>query len=155
VGLGTDGQSTNNGQSLWETMKYAMFAQKGRFGAQWGSAELALELATIGGARAIGMEDRIGSLQAGKQADLILVDLWAPQFQPRSTWPSNLVYANLPSAVDTVLVAGSVLVEGGRLRAWDADEIIAGANRASAEMESRTGLGAKYRARSRWSWVEG
>lgn len=154
VGLGTDGQSSNNGQSLWDTMKYAVFVQKSRFDARWGSAELALELATIRGARAIGMEESIGSLEVGKKADLILVDLSGPQFQPTVTWPSNIVYANLPSAVRTVVVDGSILVDDGQLCRWDASQLAAGANRAAAEMEAQTGLAVKYRARSRWSWVE-
>ena len=99
IGLGTDGASTNNGQNLWETMKMAIFMQKSRFGAAWGSAELALELATIGGARAIGMDSEIGSIEVGKRADLIVIDLLQPHLVPRSTWPSNLVYSGDPHAV--------------------------------------------------------
>lgn len=152
VGLGTDGASTNNGQNMWEVMKSAVFLQKSRLGAGWGSAELALELATIGGARAIGMEDRIGSLEPGKRADLIVVDLARPHLVPRGTWPSNLVYSGSPDAVRTVLVEGQVLVEDGRLTLWDHDEVVRAGDDAADLMNSRTALNDLYRARSRWSW---
>src|SRR5690606_34838736 len=84
IGLGTDGASTNNSQNMWEVMKTGIFLQKSRFGAAWGSAELALELATIGGARAIGLDAEVGSLEVGKRADLMIVDLARPHLVPRS-----------------------------------------------------------------------
>lgn len=155
VGLGTDGASTNNGQNMWETMKMAVFLQKSRFGATWGSGELALELATIGGARAIGMADTIGSLEPGKQADLIVVDLDVPQHLPRLTWPSNLVYSHEHTAIDTVMVAGEVLVESGRLVGWDMAQIAAEANRAAGEVDAATGVFSRYQRRTRWNWVAG
>ena len=153
VGLGTDGASTNNGQNMWEVMKTAMFLQKSRFGAEWGSAELALELATLGGARAIGMEDRIGSLEAGKRADVVVATLHKPELVPHATWPSNLVYSSSPSAVRTVLVDGRVVVDDGRVVAWEHDEVIAHGNRMALEMDAHTGLARAYRQRSRWRWV--
>ena len=72
VGLGVDGASTNNGQNVWETMKMAMLFQKQfREKPDFGSAELALELMTRGGAAALHMEDEIGSLEPGKRAKRI------------------------------------------------------------------------------------
>lgn len=155
VGLGTDGSSTNNGQNMWEAMKMAMFLQKARFGATWGSAELALELATLGGANAIGMADRIGSLEPGKQADLMVVDLDVPQHAPRATWPSNIVYSNEHTAVRTVMVAGEVLVDDGVLLGWDLPQVCAAADRAAEEVEAATGLYSRYRNRTRWTWIHG
>lgn len=152
IGLGTDGASTNNGQNLWETMKMAIFMQKSRFGAAWGSAELALELATIGGARAIGMDAEIGSVEVGKRADLILVDLLRPYLVPRNTWPSNLVYSGSPHAVRSVLVDGVTVVDEGRLSMWDHDEVVRAGNASADLMNSRTGLADLYRERSRWTW---
>lgn len=152
VGLGTDGASTNNGQNMWEAMKFGIFLQKSRFGAAWGSAELALELATIGGAQAIGMDQEIGSLEAGKRADLMVVDLDRPHLVPRSTWPSNLVYSGNPSAVSLVLVNGEVLVDGGRLTRWDHADVVAGGDAAADRMNRITGLADRYRGRSRWTW---
>ncbi len=152
IGLGTDGASTNNAQNMWEVMKSAVFLQKSRHGAAWGSAELALELATIGGARAIGMDAEIGSLEVGKRADLMVVDLARPHLVPRSTWPSNLVYSGNPDAVRTVVVEGRVLVDDGRLTGWDHDELVRGGDAAADRMNAVTGLGDLYRGRSRWTW---
>lgn len=152
VGFGTDGASTNNGQNMWEAMKMGMFLQKSRFGASWGSAELALELATIGGARAIGMDDEIGSLEVGKRADFLVVDLARPHLVPRSTWPSNLVYSGNPDAVATVVVGGQVVVDERRLTMWDHDEVVAGGDNAAELMNDVTGLADMYRGRSRWTW---
>ncbi len=152
IGLGTDGASTNNGQNMWEVMKSAIFLQKSRFGASWGSAELALELATLGGARAIGMDAEIGSLEVGKRADLMVVDLLRPHLVPLGTWPSNLVYSGSPDAVRTVLVDGVPVVEDGRLTMWDQDEVVRGGNSAADLMNTRTGLTDMYRRRSSWTW---
>ena len=155
VGLGTDGSSTNNGQNMWEAMKMAMFLQKVRKGPTWGSGELALELGSLGGARAIGLDDRIGSLEPGKQADLIVVALDVPQHVPRATWPSNIVYSNEHTAVRTVMVAGRVLVDDGVLVGWDIPEICAAAHRAADEVEAATGVYGRYQQRTRWTWVRG
>lgn len=152
IGLGTDGASTNNGQNMWETMKMAIFMQKSRFNAAWGSAELALELATIGGARAIGMDSEIGSIEVGKRADLIVVDLLRAHLVPRSTWPSNLVYSGGPHAVRTVMIDGVTVVDDGRLNVWDHDEVVRSGNRAADVMNTRTGLADAYRERTRWKW---
>lgn len=152
VGLGTDGASTNNGQNVWEVMKSAIFLQKSRLGASWGSAELALELATIGGAQAIGLQDEVGSIEVGKRADLMIVDLNRPHLVPRGTWPSNLVYSGNPDAVRTVLVDGVALVDDGRLTRWDHDEVVRAGNAAADVMNSRTGLADMYRERSGWTW---
>lgn len=154
VGLGTDGASTNNGQNMWETMKMAMFMQKSRFGADWGSAELALELATIGGARAIGLDDEIGSLEVGKQADLIVIDLARAHLVPRATWPTNLVYAGNPNAVISVVVKGEFLVDDGRLTRWDEQEIVQAGDRAAEQVDRAIGLATSYRDRSVWNWQD-
>lgn len=154
VGLGTDGSSTNNGQDLWETMKMAVFLQKDRQGATWGSAELALELATIGGAQALGMDDTIGSIEIGKRADLVVLDPGRPGVAPRSTWVSNLVYAPDSSAVRTVLVDGRPVAVDGKVVAWDDDLTVQLADAAALALDERGGLAAKYRARSRWRWID-
>lgn len=154
VGLGTDGASTNNGQNMWETMKMAMFMQKSRFGAGWGSAELALELATIGGARAIGLDNEIGSLEPGKQADLIVIDLARTHLVPRSTWPTNLVYSGSPNAVVSVLVKGEFLVDEGRLTVWDQDEVVRSGDRAADQINQAIGLAEDYHSRTRWTWED-
>ena len=152
VGLGTDGASTNNGQNMWETMKFAIFLQKSRFDARFGSAELALELATIGGARAAGMDQSIGSIEIGKRADLVILATDRPHVLPQVTLVSNAVYAANPSIVETVLVDGRVVVSDGSLSAWDAAQTQALADDMAAQLNRTTGLADAYRARSRWKW---
>lgn len=153
VGLGTDGASTNNSQNLWETMKFAIFLQKSRFGARWGSAELALELATIGGARAVGMDHLIGSIEVGKRADVVVLSTDRPQTLPRATWVSNAVYSADPSIVELVLVDGRIVVSDGTPTAWDSDDTAALADTAAELLNRTTRLADGYRARSRWRWL--
>ena len=153
VGLGTDGASTNNSQNLWETMKFAIFLQKSRLDARWGSAEQALELATVGGASAVGLEQSIGSIEVGKRADLAVLATDRPQTLPRATWVSNAVYSADPSIVELVLVDGRVVVSNGKVTAWDGAETAAMVDAAAEMMNRTTGLAGQYRARSRWQWL--
>jgi len=98
------------------------------------SAEDALEMATIDGARALGREDDLGSLEAGKRADIVLVDL-----RKAHTWPvadpvAALVYAAHGGDVDTVIVDGRVLLRGGAFVDVDEAAILADAERAAGEV---------------------
>jgi 5-methylthioadenosine/S-adenosylhomocysteine deaminase len=156
LGLGVDGASTNNGQNLWETMKMALLFQKERTGdASFGSAELALELATLGGARALHMEDRVGSLEPGKQADLISLDVSRINLAPRQTLVSNLVYSNDPQAVRDVYVAGQPVVVDGVHQLLDREAVIAAAEEALERVLERTGLRSYLETRSAWRWHRG
>ena len=153
VGLGVDGASTNNSQNLWETMKMALLVQKERTAdASFGSAELALELATRGGAAALHMEDRIGSLEAGKQADFISIDVNRIALAPRQTLISNLVYSNDPQAVRDVFIGGEPVVVDGVHRFFDRDAVVAAAEEALARVLERSGLKAYLESRTRWHW---
>lgn len=156
VGLGVDGASTNNGQNVWETMKLALLLQKERTGnAGFGSAELALELMTRGGAAALHMEDRIGSLAAGKQADFICIDVSRAALAPRQTLISNLVYSNDPHAVRDVYVAGEAVVVDGVHRFLDRESIVAAAEEALEKVLERSGLKSYLASRSSWRWRRG
>lgn len=153
VGLGVDGASTNNSQNLWETMKMALLFQKERTAdAGFGSAELALELATRGGAAALHMEDRIGSLEPGKQADFISIDTARTALAPRQTLISNLVYSNDPLAVRDVYVAGEAVVVNGVHRFLERDAVLMAANEALGRILERSGLKPYLEARSGWQW---
>ena len=153
VGLGTDGSSTNNSQNVWETMKMAMLFQKQRLEqASFGSAELALELMTSGGAAALHMEDEIGSLQPGKRADLIVIDIERLPLSPVQTVVSNLVYSNDPWAVQDVYIDGKVIINGGVHRSLDSGSVIAKAQRAAGQLLESTGLDTYLLERSRWQW---
>ncbi len=114
VGLGTDGPASNNDLDLWEEIDTAAKLHKvTRFDPTVLSAFEALTLATIGGARAIDMDDRIGSLEAGKLADLIVIDPAGYHQQPFYDVYSTLVYSTKAADVTDVIVHGRLLVDGG------------------------------------------
>lgn len=126
VGLGSDGAISNNSLSMWETMKIASLLQKvSRYDATALGAEAALRMATIDGARTLGVDDHIGSIEVGKDADLITVDLWQPHLLPITQseghdpvlW--NLVFAARASDVNNVWVQGHHRVSDCRLTGID------------------------------------
>lgn len=91
-------------------------------------------MATIEAAQCMGMEESVGSLRAGKKADVVLVALDTPAMSPVLAWPvrnivPNLVYSASGSEVDTVLIDGAFVVENGRMRTIDEDAEIKRANR--------------------------
>lgn len=100
----------------------------------------ALEMVTIDAARALGKEEQLGSLEVGKQADIVLVDMHKPHLYPLVMPVNRLVYFAKGSDVDTVLVAGDVLVEGGRATQVDEDEIMDQAQTEALLALERTGL---------------
>lgn len=112
IGLGTDGPAgSNNDLNMFEEMDLAAKLQKVTSGDPTAlNAREALEMATIRGARALGMQDRIGSLETGKLADLIMVDLSAPHATPLFDVQSQAVYALKGSDVKTVMVNGRLVV---------------------------------------------
>jgi 5-methylthioadenosine/S-adenosylhomocysteine deaminase len=123
VGLGTDGAASNNDLDLWGEIKLAALLHKGvRHEATAIPAATALRMATQGGAEAIGMGDEIGSLMAGKRADLIQVALDSPRLAPLYDPVSHLVYAVTPQDVVTTIVEGRVLMREGRVLSVDGDE---------------------------------
>jgi 5-methylthioadenosine/S-adenosylhomocysteine deaminase len=137
VALGSDQASGNNCNNIFNEMKLTALFNKIKFrDPTVMPAWAVLRMATIEGARAIGLDHEIGSLEAGKQADMILVDLKAPNLSPVLETPirnivPNLVYAATGHEVKTVLVAGQVLVRDGVV--LTADE---GAVRAEAQAQA-------------------
>lgn len=127
VGLGTDGPAgSNNDFNLFEEMDLAAKLQKVVTGdPQAVSARQAVEMATLRGARALGMEDRIGSLEPGKYADLITVRLDAAHATPLFDVYSQMVYALKGSDVRDVMVHGRWLVREGRPLTLNAARILA------------------------------
>jgi cytosine/adenosine deaminase-related metal-dependent hydrolase len=111
VGLGTDDGNCNNGVNFLSDMKFAALLQKARYGNPAVlTAERVLEMATIDGARAIGMADRLGSLEEGKQADLVLLDVTGAHLQPHTSTASALVHQANGTEVHTVVVGGRVVM---------------------------------------------
>ena len=126
VCLGTDGAASNNDLDMLGEMRTAALLAKGVAGrADAVTAEQVLAMATINGARALGLADQIGSVERGKWADLCCVDLKRP-----ATWPvydpvAQLVYAGCRDQVEDVWVAGRRMVADGRLTRIDDTAIIA------------------------------
>ncbi|MGQ9898247.1 MAG: amidohydrolase [Acidobacteriota bacterium] len=120
IGLGTDGAASNNDLDMFEEMDTAAKLHKVvRRDPTVMPAEAVLEMATIEGARAIHMADRIGSLEAGKLADFIIVDASHPRQLPNYRLVSTLVYATQSSDVETVVVNGKVLMRDRRVLTLD------------------------------------
>lgn len=132
VALGADGAACNNNLDAFLEMRLATLIQGLRLEAGALSAEAALEMATMGGARALGLEDQIGSIEVGKRADLILVDISLPHNSPGQDIYSRLVFSCTARDVRTVVVDGKVLLEDGRLLVLDDEEVVR-----KAEEESR------------------
>ncbi len=155
VGLGTDGATSNNGQDLWETAKMAVLLQKTRLADRtYASAELGLELLTIGGARALHMEDRIGSLEPGKQADVICIDIDRPALTPRATVTSNLVYSHDRAAVRHVYVGGVEQLRDGEPVNLDVGAVARLVEEQAGRVLSAPGVGQGFAERSRMRWAD-
>lgn len=124
VGLGTDGAASNNRLDMFGEMRLAALLAKGASGdAEVLPAWQVLEMATINGARALGMEDEIGSLEAGKLADLIALDFSGLEIQPCYDVISHLVYAAGREQVSHAWVAGEAVLENGELTRLDDNEL--------------------------------
>lgn len=125
VGLGTDGSASNNRLDMFGEMRLAALLAKGVSGnAEVLPAWQALEMATINGARALGLDHEIGTLESGKRADLVALDLGRLETQPCYDVISHLVYAAGREQVTHVWVEGRALVEESRLTTLDGREIL-------------------------------
>ena len=128
VALGADGAACSNRLDVWSQLWLAGLAASLRGGPGALHASEVFELATLGGARALGLEHEIGSVEPGKRADLVVLHL--SRHEPNGDVYTTLVYSARPDDVQTVLIDGRVVVEGGRLvrldeRAVRTDAIVA------------------------------
>jgi 5-methylthioadenosine/S-adenosylhomocysteine deaminase len=125
VGLGTDSNLSNNNLDMFEEMRLAAMLQKvSTQNAQAISCEAALRMATLGSARCLGLGDEIGSLEVGKRADIILVDLRKPHMWPTFTGPAGnvveqLVYSANANDVIATFVGGRALMLKGEVKTLD------------------------------------
>ncbi len=125
VGLGTDGAASNNDLDMFEAMRQAAFQQKLiSMDPTAISAPEALEMATIGGARVLGQQARIGSIEAGKRADLIVVGMSRSRQQPLFDPVSQIVYASRGDDVETTIVNGKVLMRDRKVLTLDAARVL-------------------------------
>ena len=129
VGIGTDGAASNNDLDMFEATRQAAFLAKLQTGDPRAvPARTALEMATIEGARALGMDALIGSLEPGKRADVIAVSMTAPRQTPMYDILSHLVYATHGDDVRTTIVNGRVLMRERKLLTLDEPAVLSEAH---------------------------
>ena len=122
--LGTDGCGSNNTQNMFAEMNTAALIYKGaNKKAQCISAEDVLKFATVNGAKAIGMEGRLGILKEGALADIIILNIDTPQFYPTCNLISGLVYSATGREVETVIVDGEPVMENRKFLTIDAEKV--------------------------------
>ncbi len=147
VALGTDAGDCANFMDIVRAMYLAALLFKDiRFDPKVMGAETALEMATINGAKALGMAHELGSLEPGKKADLVLFDADTPEWQPLYCEPYNLVYSASGASTDTVIVDGKIVMEHREVKTIDEREVIARVKELSRGVEARSGV----RPPTRW-----
>jgi len=136
VALGTDGAASNNDLNLLAEMRTAALLAKGIAGsASAVPAEAALRMATINGAKALGIDDQTGSLEPGKAADIVAVDLGNPHTQPLYHACSQMVYAASSHQVTQVWIQGRQVIRDGTPLTLEPDAILAAARRWQARIK--------------------
>ncbi|WP_296884868.1 amidohydrolase family protein [uncultured Methanobrevibacter sp.] len=125
VAIGTDGASSNNNLDIIEELKTASLLQKvSTLDPKVLTSDEAIAMGTINGAKALGLDDEIGSIEVGKKADLILIDTNNANMVPDSSkLSSNVIYSANGSNVDTTICNGVILMENKKLTTLDEDEI--------------------------------
>ena len=141
VGLGCDGGPSNNCYDMIREMKTASLLHKVRtLDPLTMKAGTVLEMATIGGARALGLEQQIGSIEVGKKADLVLVNLGSAHLTPTFNPISSIVYAAEGSDVETVIVDGRIIMENKVVKTLDEERVIRVANDHASKLLKRAGV---------------
>lgn len=125
VGLGTDGAASNNNLDMLEEMRSAALLHKvSTMDPTAIPSYKALEMATVNGARTLGLEGEIGVLQPGHKADVILIDFEQPHLYPRHDVIAHTVYAAQSSDIKTVIIDGRIIMENRRVLTMDETEIL-------------------------------
>ncbi len=137
VSLGADGAACNNRLDMFTEMRTAALLQKITKGTDALPARRVLRMATLDGARALGLEREIGSLEIGKRADLIILDLERLHLTPHPDIVSTVVYAAETSDVRTVVVDGQILLRDGELQTLNEREVIAEAQQQAEALAVR------------------
>jgi len=138
VGIGTDGAACNNSFDMFESMKIAALLQKTHYvDSTVLPAEKVLRMATIEGAKALGLEDIVGSLEVGKKADLILIDFEKPHLTPTHDFYANLVYSAHGSDVVTVIVDGEILMENRKVKTLNESTVIKRTRKTALDLVER------------------
>ena len=138
VSIGTDGPASNNNMDMLEEMKITALLQKvTTMDPTVLNAEEVFKMATINGAKSLGLEDQIGSIEVGKKADITLIDAKSPQLTPFRNPISHIVYSANGGNVDTVICNGEISDENRELLTLDENMILEAAQNASEELLSK------------------
>lgn len=147
IGLGTDSFLSNNNLDMFEEMRLGSYLQKlSQMNASALPCREVLKMATVGGAACLGVEKEVGSLEAGKKADIILVNLRSPHLYPLflgepTNLVENLVYSANAGDVDTTIVNGRVLMESRKVKSLCEDEVLQKAEEAAQDLYERARSG--------------
>jgi 5-methylthioadenosine/S-adenosylhomocysteine deaminase len=140
VALGADGAPCNNHRDPWIELRHAALLAKVRTGVTTLPARAAFELATIGGARALGIDREVGSLEIGKRADVVVVRIDGPHVEPGGDAWSRLVYGCTSRDVEHVLVDGVPVVRDGTHLRLDREEVLGNARIQARKLVTRVGF---------------
>ncbi len=145
VGLATDGAASNNSQNMIEVLKFTALLQKvNSMDPTILTAEKVLEMATIGGARTLGMEKEIGSIEIDKKADIFIYNpALTAQSTPMHNPVSTLVYSGSQVGVETVVIDGNIIMEKGKILPVDEKEVIKEGQNIADDLSKRAHTGDK------------
>lgn len=142
LSLGADGAPCNNNLDMFNEMRLAALIQKPVHGPTAMNARSVFRMATIGGARAVGLEKQIGSLELGKKADMAILNLnnfhMYPSFDVDPI--SRIVYSATRADVETTIINGKIIMENGKMRTINKDVILHEANRSIQRLLKRTAI---------------
>lgn len=139
VGIGADGAPCNNNLDMFQEMRLTAYMQKVKHGPTIMNAKTVLRMATMGGAKVLGLENEIGSVEIGKLADLQLLDLEDFHVYPSfdADWYSRVVYAATRGDVDTVLIDGQIVMENKIVKTVDKKVVLKEADRSLRKLIER------------------
>ena len=138
VGIGTDGANCSDNQNVYEAMRYASFVSKGQTprAEEWASADEVYHAATLGGSKVLGLEG--GEIRIGAPADLVFLDLHALNWIPHNWTVNQIVHVEDGTAVRHVMVAGTMIVQDGKLTTVDLPKLAREAEAARERLEAAT-----------------
>jgi len=139
IGIGADGAPCNNNLDMFQEMRLTAYMQKVKHGPTIMNAKTVLRMATMGGAKVLGLEKEIGSIEIGKLADLQLLDLEDFHVYPSfdADWYSRVVYAATRGDVDSVIIDGQIVMDNKMVRTVDKKVVLKEADRSLKKLIAR------------------
>ncbi len=138
VSLGTDGAASNNSNNGWEMLKITALLHKvNKRDATIITANQVLQMGTCMGAEAMGLSNQIGSIEVGKQADVILIDLDSLNYHPINNVPSQLVYCGQAENIDSVIIAGELIMKNKKFININIMSVLEDAQNAAIDLQKR------------------